>query len=772
MSDLGWIFRAIHRRSLWQAALVYLGISYAVLEAVDLFVERFGLPAWLFPLAFMLLLIGLPVVLVTAFVQKGTSAVRGADPTLLPEAAGSLAVGLAAVAEAGSTRGSRRLFSWRNAILGGVAAFALWGVVTAGWLLAGFPGLFLVKAEAAEFFDASDRVVVADFQDEAGEPGLELAVREAIVTDLDQSEYVDVVDRVEIAEVQERMRLPDTATVTERVALEIARREGYPAVITGSVARLGAGYQLSARIIEAASGGVAVRVRETANDESEIVAAVERLSRLVRRHLGESLTDLQRSEALPQVTTASLEALELYARGVAYGRRGEDEAAIPLLEQAVGRDTAFATAYRALSIFHGNMGNVAAAQRYVDLAYAHLDRLVPRERYLVGALYHAYLFRLDSAAHYYQLELERDPDSGVAVNNLGDIYERMGRYEDAMPLYRRAVQLNPDRITGYVNVASVARTLGDTAAADSALAILIERFPDAAGTRFMAAGQPIYFGDFAAAEREALSMLGDPSAVTRLWGHWFMSAVPAARGAIRTALMHADSAIELGKSSGVTLGSYLTLLNIEYALLAAGAPERVLPYVQRVEGLAKQETEPLALDYGLAIAANGYALAGDVAAARRLLARLDSLMEATGFHPTGLEANVRAVIALQENRPEDALEHLRLSQRDAFGLLHWDTRLMLADTYAALGRWPEAAAQYDSLTGSLRLNWLDQALAPSLRPLAHERAASAYLALGDTAVALQHLNAFVEMWQNADAELQPRVESARRWMAELAGERG
>jgi hypothetical protein len=50
-----WRFRRliaeVHRRSLWQVLLVYLGASYAILEAVDLFTERFDLLDWSFPVA-------------------------------------------------------------------------------------------------------------------------------------------------------------------------------------------------------------------------------------------------------------------------------------------------------------------------------------------------------------------------------------------------------------------------------------------------------------------------------------------------------------------------------------------------------------------------------------------------------------------------------------------------------------------------------------------------------------------------------------------------
>jgi hypothetical protein len=55
--------------------------------------------------------------------------------------------------------------------------------------------------------------------------------------------------------------------------------------------------------------------------------------------------------------------------------------------------------------------------------------------------------------------------------------------------------------------------------------------------------------------------------------------------------------------------------------------------------------------------------------------------------------------------------------------------------------------------------------------MGHERAANAYLELGDTTAALKHLAAFVDHWRNADPELQPRVESANLLLAQLAGDR-
>ena len=49
----------IHERSIWQVMLVYVGGSWAMLDRIDMAESRFGLPAWVFGAAFILLVLGL-----------------------------------------------------------------------------------------------------------------------------------------------------------------------------------------------------------------------------------------------------------------------------------------------------------------------------------------------------------------------------------------------------------------------------------------------------------------------------------------------------------------------------------------------------------------------------------------------------------------------------------------------------------------------------------------------------------------------------------------
>ena len=63
--------REIHCRSLWQVPGIYAVGSWAVLQVVDTLGGALNLPDWFPSFALALLIVGLPVVLATAFVQEG-----------------------------------------------------------------------------------------------------------------------------------------------------------------------------------------------------------------------------------------------------------------------------------------------------------------------------------------------------------------------------------------------------------------------------------------------------------------------------------------------------------------------------------------------------------------------------------------------------------------------------------------------------------------------------------------------------------------------------
>ena len=84
MSRFRQLIHEVHRRSLWQVLGIYLVVSWVVYEVVQGLTEGLALPQWFPAFAVVLLLIGLPIVVATAFVQEGISPARRHDPTLMP----------------------------------------------------------------------------------------------------------------------------------------------------------------------------------------------------------------------------------------------------------------------------------------------------------------------------------------------------------------------------------------------------------------------------------------------------------------------------------------------------------------------------------------------------------------------------------------------------------------------------------------------------------------------------------------------------------------
>jgi hypothetical protein len=357
---------------------------------------------------------------------------------------------------------------------------AMWGVISTGWVLLGVPSYLLFTGAAAGFVEEEDCIVVAEFETETERGATGLAVREAVVTDIWQSKYVTVLWDERVRETLGLMRLPDTTRVDRRVAVEIARRDNCPAVVVGTVAPLGTGYSLTAAIIETETRAEVAHLRATAADETEVIGAAERLARQVRRHLGESLASIQRSEPLERVTTSSLRALELYSLAAGpYWARGDLAGAGRLLLQAVELDTTFALALRRLAITGG--GRPGGGKPYMLRAFRFREHLPERERLLIDAQeFWTPRSWWDSAAYLYEMGLERYPNPDWWSNNLAILYYIMYRFEDALAL--RLKLLETDSRPGFKwqwaeDVAQTARTLGRHGLADSALAVMRETIP-------------------------------------------------------------------------------------------------------------------------------------------------------------------------------------------------------------------------------------------------------------------------------------------------------
>jgi len=725
-------------------AIAALGIVYALMLAL-------GLPDWVLVGAAALLLLGFPVMLMAGHAEK--------------ERAVTQVTG--AVRSGGG--GWRGWLTWRRAILGGLVAFAGLALVTGGYAVMRALGVGpAATLMTAGTLGAEDRLVLADFKNRTADSLLGESVTEALRIDLSQSTLVKLLDESTIQLALQRMEKSAATPVDDSIAREIAEREGAKALLVGEISNLGQGYVVSGKLIGARDGAVLVALRETADDNGEIIKAVDALSRNLRAKIGESLRSIRATERLDLVSTASLKALRLYRQSNDAINDGDIDRGLRLLQAAVAEDSTFAMAWRRIAVVIGNSGgDEEAASEAATRAFELRDRLPERERNLAEAYYYSSVdFDADKAEQAYRLLIERYPDEGAALNNLALWLNFTERFVEAEQYARQALT------TGvhwpfYANLLTAQMGQGNYAGALETVESFETRnpgSPHATRWRGWIAGNQ---RDFVAAESLDKVLMANPEPIFRYWGTQTIAGTYEIKGRIGDAL---DAHERLRRMEGIreNPGGVLreaaaaALLRVRYRADTAGAIRGLTRALEntRLDSLpARSRPYP-----ELALA---YAVAGEVAEARRLMADYERLVPEGTRKAHGERFSARGGIAMAEGRYAQAAEEFRTAHES--GTCFWCGEFPLALAYDRQGNTDSAAAilerainQQGAFHFTRDAPWLGFGY-KRLGELYEDR---------DPQKALDNYHKFLDLWHAADPELQPAVEEVRGRVAKLSGEPG
>lgn len=408
-----------HRRSLWQVLVLYLGASWGVLEAADQVIERFGMPDWAYGAAVLLLLIGFPIVMATAIVQEGMGGEANARTRMEDDDGRTTPP---------STWG--RVLTWRNAIGGGVIAFALWGVIATALLLGGdsgvdssaettVPGPSPGPARGASSEELLRVVAVLPFENlsaDAENAYFADGIHEDILSQLSKIADLTVLSR------QAVLRYRDSEEPITRIGREL----GVGSVLEGSVRRDEETVRVTAQLIDVATD--AHLWAETYDRELSVGSIFAIQSEIAERVASALQAELTPAE-IERVTghpTDDLEAYDYYTRGrVAYERytRETNEEAIRLFRSAIALDPDYGVAWAGLAI--------ALRQRYDGVGYAGTDS------------YHSGEW-LDSAETAARRAISLDPDASEAYRALGTVFVNRRMLRRCADLNLQAIERDPN----------------------------------------------------------------------------------------------------------------------------------------------------------------------------------------------------------------------------------------------------------------------------------------------------------------------------------------
>jgi eukaryotic-like serine/threonine-protein kinase len=583
-------------------------------------------------------------------------------------------------------------------------------------------------------------VLIAGFDNPGHEPVPEQALREALTISLQQSRYFNVFPRSRIYDALKRMQLRGVTRIDENLGREICRRENVPPLLAGSFARIGGSFHIVLRALDPARDEVLFADQARFANQSDLLAQVDSLAAHMRSRLGESLAGARgNSRPLAQVTTHSLDALQLYSRAADLTAQGNIDEAPSLLRAALDLDSEFAMAHLRLGeryswVVSKNAKALAEFRRAYDLR----QTVTERERLWIEADYHDAREDYDSSADSLRALVDLYPDDYEAHAQLALQYSNLEQLTPALAEFRRALQLNPDSalIHGRL-VLTLAR------ANQPREAVRAAELAQARGlhsvTLHWGLGLAYLALDDALQARRQFALLSQGSDTDRQLGLLYLSITDLFQGKLQNSKLQLTSQVDSSPGPGFRSFRAFLLGRIFITLGDLPAAARQARSILALPDADLQTND-------IVIAGFLYARSGNLDLAQQLLHRLDLLRRRT---PTSWNLcsfyNLQGEIALAAGDSRQALSSFQLALvRFSDPFLHFG----LASAYQQLRRPSDAAQEWERFLAA-QGNILQNGFPPDL-VWAHFQLARIYRQLGDLPRARAHYQAVLHLWRQAD----------------------
>jgi tetratricopeptide (TPR) repeat protein/tRNA A-37 threonylcarbamoyl transferase component Bud32 len=755
--------RAMLFRALGLYAVSFVAVAIVARAAII----AIGLPDWVFPGALVVMALGLPVILFTAYTQYVSHRMATATPTFTPGGTPSLAAHgtMAALAIKASPH-----VSWKRTTRGGMISLGVFALLVTTYMILRALGIGPAGSLlAAGKLSASDRVLVAAFDAPAADLSLGSTIAEAVRTNLSQSKAVRLVPTSAVVAAMEQMKRSDSGRVDLNTAREIAQRVGAKAVVAGSVVSAGSSYIVTARLVAAESGDELASFHESAKDAGDLIPAIDRLTKALRGKIGESLSAVRAAPRLDQVTTGSIGALKSYTAGLyANDVQGDYTTAIQYFHEAIRQDSTFAMAHVQLAYsLYALGGRIRQAQGDSALAtgFRLRNRLPERERWNVeGAYYMSVSPDRTKAIPALRRAVELDSTNNDAANSLANVLDETRDYAGGERMYQLALSSDPTNGTILTNLANHYTFVGNHAAFDTIMTLMVSKhvpFPRA----------PFHFyelwnrREYDAAERLAHVQADTARPRAAVGAQDALVSLAVLRGRLREAEQKFGPVTEAkARVRGDTVSPYdIAAFHAMLDGQLRGDAARGIATLDAALRANPVASVPLDRDASLSLAL-AYARLGATAKAREVMSQHDARIDPTTRKKEAVQvARMRGAIALAEGKADSALAWFRRGDTEADGLptamCTVCTPLLVGlafDRGGALDSARTYLARYADATGSGR-NFVDRYyLAPALH-----RLGELYENAGDAKRATEYYGRFVDLWAKADPEFQPRVADAR-----------
>jgi len=441
MNDRPSFFAELKRRNVYKVAVAYAVVAWLLIQAASIFFPVFDAPQWVMKIFIIVIIFGFPVALILSWafeitpegiklesdIEPNKSAKRGTGRKIVAVtiALAVIAAGLFVYQLVGRDRWARRSYDQTtgNGRPGGPSLPAQSISEVPNKSIAVLPFENLIDDKANGYF-------AEGIQDE-------------ILTRLSKIADLKVISRTST---QKYKSAPDNLR-------EIGQQLGVAHVIEGSVQKIANAVHVNVQLIRAATDEHVWA--ESYNRKLDDVFAVEgEVASAIAEQLSLKLSGTEQ-KAVAAKPTENAAAYDAYLRGLAvehssYGYESYQKAARSYAK-AVELDPNFALAWARLSILRSflyfNLIDLETnSAEAVKTAADHAMSLAPDlgESYVAQGSYRYRVLRdFEAALSSYKKALQLLPNSGLVHQYIAFVLRRLGRWEEAEPYYRKAIELDP-----------------------------------------------------------------------------------------------------------------------------------------------------------------------------------------------------------------------------------------------------------------------------------------------------------------------------------------
>jgi tetratricopeptide (TPR) repeat protein len=428
----------------------------------------------------------------------------------------------------------------------------LWKIAAAVGLLAAglIAGAAYYRSRSATRLTEKDTIVLSDFTNTTGDAVFDGALKQALVVDLEQSPFVNILSDKKVSETLRLMGRPEGDRLTRDLAREVCLRAASNVLLVGSIANLGGHYVIGLKAENCQTGDSLGTAQAEADGQAMVLQALGQAATAMRGKLGESLGSIQKFDSpLEQVSTSSLEALKAYSEGKRTFDRSSDAESIPFFKRAVELDPNFAIASAYLGIAHGNLGRTTLADESLKKAYDLRDRASEREKYFISTFYYSMVTEeLEKANQELQLWIREYPrDQNYPHLLLGYNYGSLGQFEKTIAEFREHLQVDPDSAIGYGNLAGTYLALDRLDEAQAVIDTAFAHKLDHPGLHENLYAIAFLRGDKAGMQQQVAWATGKPEGEDLML--WSQSATAAYYGQLQRARELSQRAVDAAKRS-------------------------------------------------------------------------------------------------------------------------------------------------------------------------------------------------------------------------------